>query len=365
MKTTYALSIAAIKMFVRSKQALFFTLFMPFAIMFIFGLIGFDKPPVYEVGLVTHNSTVQTQKLVDELKSFTILNLHEGSLDDQLVSLKDGDLAAVLDIPSDLIGGNMTGPSNVLHIYINEGQQAQAGTVVSILNQYLDKASLAAANAPILFSINQQIVDSKNLTYLDFLLPGLIAMSVMQMSVFSVAFLFVQYKEKGVLKRLLATPILPEEFVAANVVTRLLVSVVQTAIFIAAGVFILKAHVVGSYALILLCVIFGALMFLGLGFTISGISKTVDSVPAIANLVVFPMLFLGGTFFPLSSMPDWLQKGAKLLPLTYFSSALRDVMTKAASLGDIKWDLLGMILWSIVLMALATLTFSFQEKDNS
>ena len=104
-------------------------------------------------------------------------------------------------------------------------------------------------------------------------------------------------------------------------------------------------------------------MFLGLGFTVSGLSKTVESVPAFANLIVFPMLFLGGTFFPISNMPGWLQAFAKYLPLTYFSTGLRDVMTKNAGFGDIGWNLLAMTIWSIILITAATITFRFQEKE--
>jgi ABC-2 type transport system permease protein len=190
-------------------------------------------------------------------------------------------------------------------------------------------------------------------------------MSVMQMSVFSVAFVFVQYKEKGILKRLLATPMRPWQFVAANTATRLLVSVAQAAIFILFGVLVLGAHVLGSYLLVTLCVVLGALMFLGLGFVISGLSKTVETVPALANLIVFPMLFLGGVFFDVSSMPKWLQVFSKALPLTHFSNALRAVMTKAAGFGDIKWDIGAMALWAIGLITLATVTFSFQEKESA
>jgi ABC-2 type transport system permease protein len=187
----------------------------------------------------------------------------------------------------------------------------------------------------------------------------------MQMSVFSVSFVFTQYKEKGVLKRLLATPMKPIQFVAANAITRLMVSVVQAFIFIGAGLLLFHVHIIGSYFLILLCVVLGALMFLGLGFSISGLAKTTDSVPAIGNLVVFPMLFLGGTFFAISNMPPWLQAIAKFLPLTYFSGALRDVMTKGAGLLDIKGDLFAMVIWSIILITLATITFRFQEKESA
>src|SRR5581483_9168657 len=128
----------------------------------------------------------------------------------------------------------------------------------------------------------------------------------------------------------------------------------QAAIFILIGVLLFKVHVIGSYWLLALTIVLGATMFLGLGFTISGLSKTVDTVPAIANLVVFPMLFLGGTFFAISNMPWWLQDFAKILPLTYFSGAVRDIMTKGSTFGEVSYDLGIMLLWTVVLIGLAT-----------
>jgi ABC-2 type transport system permease protein len=176
---------------------------------------------------------------------------------------------------------------------------------------------------------------------------------------------FVDYKEKGILKRVLATPVQPWQFVAANIITRLIVAVVQALFFIGVGILLFKVQIIGSYLsyiYILITVILGAVMFLGLGFTVSGLSKTTESVPAFANLVVFPMLFLGGTFFPIDAMPIWLQYISKALPLTYFSTALRDIMNKGAGFGDIYTNLLVMLLWSIVLVVLAIYTFRFEEK---
>src|SRR6185503_5873281 len=361
MATTTTLTISNIKMFARNKQALFFTLFSPLLIMGIFGLIGFDRPTKFEVGIVAENTNQQTQAFVDQLKSFPTFDITQEGRDTELTELNDGNRAAVLEIPSDLLAeGNSAGQPKKITVHTNEGK-----TVVSILNQFLDKTTLNIVQAPQLFTVEQKSVNSRNLKYFDFLLPGLISLSIMQMSVFSVAFVFAQYKEKGVLKRLLATPMRPYQFVTANVITRLLVGLFQAAIFLAVGVLAFHAHVIGSYFLIALCVTLGSLMFLGLGFTVSGLSKTVESVPAIANLIVFPMLFLGGTFFDVANMPHWLQGFAKLLPLTYFSSALRAVMTEGAGLGDIKWDLLGMVVWAVVLIVLATVTFSFQEKDSA
>lgn len=364
MYTTYKLTIAAIKMFLRSRQALFFSLFMPFIIMFIFGYIGFDKPPVVDVGLVSGAPNTATAQFIDQVKQFPIFTVHEGTLDEERSQLDQGNRAVILVVPDQLLPGSSEKPQ-AMGVFENAGQAGQAQEVISVLDQYIDTMTLASAHMQPAVTLSEQIINVHNLRYIDFLLPGLIALSVMQMSVFSVAFVFTQYKEKGVLKRLLATPMKPAQFVAANAITRLIVSLAQAGIFIAVGLLLFHTQMVGSYWLLLLCVILGALMFLGLGFSVSGFAKTVDSVPAIANIVVFPMMFLGGTFFSVSSMPAWLQAVAKFLPLTFFSSALREVMTKGTGISGIGWDILGMVVWGAILITIATVTFRFQEKDGA
>jgi ABC-2 type transport system permease protein len=333
--------------------------------MVIFGFIGFDRVSKVDVGIITENPSEATRQFIDNIKQFPTFAIHEESKETGEKELDEGNRGALLAIPGNFMDNinNASTEPRTIRVYINEGKQAEAQTVISVLNQYLDKTTLNVVGAPKLFEIEQKKVNSRNLKYFDFLLPGLISLSIMQMSVFSVAFVFAQYKEKGVLKRLLATPMLPRQFVTANVITRLLVAMVQAAIFIVVGVLLFHAQVIGSYWLIALVVALGAIMFLGLGFTISGLSKTVESVPAIANLVVFPMLFLGGTFFPLTSMPHWLQNFAQFLPLTYFSTALREVMTKNAGFGDISKDLIAMAIWAVILVVLSTITFGFQEKE--
>lgn len=365
MRTFLTLTKSSIKMFYRNKQALFFTFFSPLLIMVIFGVIGLDKVSKIDVGLALNMPpTAGTAEFVQALKQVSVFNIHEGTEADERQAILDDKLSAVLLIPWDLIPSTkgQAGQTHAVTVLANAGQAQQAGTVVQIMNGILDKTALGISQASNLFQLKTEEINSNHLKYIDFLLPGLIALSLMQMSVFSTAFVFTNYKEKGILKRLIATPMRPVSFVGANVVTRLIVSFIQVFIFIAVGVFYLKAHVVGSYGLIALIAIFGSIMFLGLGFTISGISKTTESVPALANLIVFPMLFLGGTFFPISSFPTWLQHIAKYLPLTYLSDSLRQVMTKNASFSAIQSDLLWMVVWSVILVGAANLTFGFEEK---
>jgi ABC-2 type transport system permease protein len=333
--------------------------------MLIFGYIGFDKPTSIDVGLVTHNPNPATAQLIAEIKKLPTFSIHEGTLEEEKSQLDQGNRSVILDVPDTTIAVEKSDVVQSITAYTNAGKAAESGAVLSILNQSINQMTLAQAHISPIVSVQEQEVNSHNLRYIEFLLPGLIALSIMQMSVFSVAFVFTQYKEKGTLKRLLATPMKPIQFVAANTITRLIVSVAQAAIFIVMGIILFHAHIVGSYFLIFCIVVLGAIMFLGLGYTISGLAKTTDSVPAIANLIVFPMLFLGGTFFPVSQMPWWLQMVAKFLPLTFFSTALRDVWTKGAGIQETGWNILAMVIWGVILISLATVTFRFQEKDSA
>lgn len=363
--TIRILTIASLKMFVRNKQSLFFTLFMPFIFIGIFGLVGFDKPQTIDIGIVTNEPSAPTKAFVDSLGNISAFHVTTGTENSERAALQKGDRAVVLIVPNDLFPdpNSKTAPkAKDVTILKNVAYEQQAQTAIVILTQLFDKTTLQVANAPTLFNLDVQSINAKKVRYIDFLLPGIVAMSIMQMAVFSVAFVFTDYKEKGILKRLLATPMKPQDFVISQVITRLLVAVTQAVILLGFGALIFKTHIYGNPLLILLTILLGGIMFLGLGFTISGLSKTVDAVPALANLIVFPMLFLSGIFFPTSSMPNWLQHVVTYLPLQPFAKAMRAIVGDGAGFNVIKGDLAWVAGWAIVLVFLAIFTFRFEER---
>lgn len=363
--TTRKLTIAALKMLIRNRQALFFTLIMPFIFIGIFGLIGFDKAPVIDLGVVTSHPSAPTVQFVDSLKKISVLKIHSGTEAEETAALKKGDRALVMIVPDALFPDpTATTPpvTQKVRLLQNIAQAQQAGTAQTIIAQIFDKTSLQIVKAPVFFDLQVESVNAKAVKYIDFLLPGIVAMSIMQMAVFSVAFVFTDYKEKGILKRLLATPMKPYQFVTANVITRLLMALFQAAALLGVGILVFHSHVYGAWWLIAVITLLGALMFLGLGFTISGLAKTVDAVPAIANLIVFPMLFLSGIFFPTSSMPVWLQHIVQYLPLAPFAHAMREVVGNGATVSGISHDLYWISGWAVALLVLAVFTFSLEEK---
>lgn len=364
--TTLTLTSSAMKMFVRNKQSLFFALFMPLMIMVIFGFIGFDKMSATKLGIVSPNPTPATQTFIDQFKNAPNISLSFGTEQEMRDALLKNDLAAVFVIPDSLIPtpspSSAMPETQTVTVLENVGQLQQAKIAETIMSQILDRTTIAMVNAPQFFELNTEEVSVRSTKYIDFLMPGILGMSLMQMAVFGVAFVFADYKEKGILKRLLATPMKPFQFVSSQVITRLIVALAQSAILIAAAMLLLHTHVYGSWLLIGMIAILGSVMFLGLGFAISGVANNVDSVPAIANLIVFPMMFLGGTFFPIDSMPDWLQGIVRYLPLQFLTHSLREVMANGASAMAVRSDLLWMLGWAVVMVALAMFTFRFEER---
>ena len=363
--TTRVLTISSLKMLVRNRQALFFTLVMPFIFIGIFGLIGFDKTPVIDLGVVTSNPSPATRAFIDTLDKIEVLKIHDGTEAEERDALQKGDRALVMIVPDHLFPDpTATTPptTQTVRLLQNVAQAQSAATAQTIIAQIFDKTSLQIVKAPTFFDLQVESVNAKKVKYIDFLLPGIVAMSVMQMAVFSVAFVFADYKEKGILKRLLATPMKPYQFVTANVITRLIMALFQTLTLLGVGALIFHSHIYGAWWLIGLLSIMGGIMFLGLGFTISGLAKTVDAVPAIANLIIFPMLFLSGIFFPTTTMPVWLQHVVKYLPLAPFAHAMREVVGNGATISAISHDIYWILGWAVVLVVLAVFTFGLEEK---
>jgi len=104
----------------------------------------------------------------------------------------------------------------------------------------------------------------------------------------------------------------------------------------------------------------GVVVFMGFGFTVSGIAKNESTVPPIANLVTLPQFLLSGTFFSITVFPTWLQPICKILPLTFLNDAMRQVAFEGANLWDVSHQLFYLLLWGIGIYAVAVKAFKWE-----
>ena len=224
----------------------------------------------------------------------------------------------------------------------------------------IDEMNFAISGTDRLVTLQSEAVEARNLGYIDFLMPGVIGMAIMQLGLFSVAFSFVTMKREGVLRRLLATPLNPNTLLIAQVITRLIVVVLQTMILAAVAVLLFGAEFAGNFFAVLLAAGLGGAVFLALGFAVSGWARTEQQAAPLANIVSLPMMFLSGVFFSREVLPQILQRITDFLPLTYLVEAIRGITVQ----GDTIWmqwpNLLGLAVWLVVAFVIANRTFRWE-----
>ena len=289
---TFVLTVASLKMWFRDRQAIFWTFFLPLVLMVILGVLNFGDLGAVDLGVVDQAQNKASHDLAANLEQIESLDLsHNGTRHQEIAALADGDRDLVLIIPPNFAG---SGGPVVLKLFFNAGRAREAEVGLAIVRQILDDMTFSATDVPGRFTIDAQPVDSRNHRFIDFLMPGIIAMSIMQMGLFSVAFSFVQLKNRGILRRLLATPVHPASFLFAQVFTRLMVSILQTLVLIGVAVAFFSVDIAGNMASILLLALIGGGVFVSLGFAVSGWARSEEVAAPLANIIALPMMFLSG-----------------------------------------------------------------------
>ena len=357
-KPTWTLTKASLKMWFRDRQAMFWTFFLPLVIMVIFGVLNFGALGRIDLGIVDLAENEASQGFVSILQAINAFDISRGDSEAaERLALEDGERDLVIIIPADFEPALTPVSLRVLYDAASS-RETLVGQV--ILRQILDEMTFTFTGASRLFILDPEPVTSRNLRFIDFLVPGVVAMSIMQMGLFSVAFAFVQLKKQGILRRLLATPIQPTSFLFAQVFTRLVVSVLQTVILIAVAVLFFDVHLAGNPLAVLMLALIGGGVFISMGFAISGWAKTEEVAAPIANVIALPMMFLSGVFFPREAMPQALQAVTDFLPLTYLAEAMRNVIIDGASLWSQWGNLAGLAVWLAFSFVVAVLLFRWE-----
>jgi ABC-2 type transport system permease protein len=203
-------------------------------------------------------------------------------------------------------------------------------------------------------------IRSRTIRYIDFLLPGMISLSIMQLGIFGVAFGFVSLKKRGILRRLSVTPMRPSDFIIAQVATRVFVLIAQMSVLILVGVLFFHMRIEGSPLLMALLAVLGAVVFLSIGFALAGVSKSEDQVAPLANIISVPMMVLSGVFFSRASLPGFLRTVTDFFPLTFLADGMRAVSTEGATFVQVMPQVAGLAVWGVLMVALASRLFRWE-----
>lgn len=347
-----------LKIHSRDRQAIFFSVFFPLVFMFVISFASGNDPDPIELGIVNNANNALATEFIAALEGsqlFIVTLADESVLRDELAA---GEKSVVLILPVDF---RDNGTPVDLTVLIDAAQVRQVAVVLPVLEQALVTVERNMRNIAPLFSLNIEDVQSRTQSYLDFVVPGLLAFSIMNIGVAGSGFNIVEYRRKGILKRLFVTPIEPRDFISGLVLARLTICLVQISGLILAAIFLFKVIFVGNIASLYVFIVFGTVIFLSIGFCLGSLAKSQQAIMAIGNLVTFPQMILSGIFFPIESLPELVQPVANFLPLSFISNGLREIAINGATLADLLPDILGMIIWAIIAMVLAIKLFVWKE----
>jgi ABC-2 type transport system permease protein len=315
-----SLSWAMAKGYSRDRTALFFTILFPLMFLVIFGLLlrdtGTARSEVIEVGPVAVLDNVPPDA--------------RAQLDQVLKVDRSDDLAAALDrVRKGEVRAAVEQQGAQVVVHFSAADRVGSGTVLAVFQGIVQSANQAVNPAPPQFSFSAERVEDTSLKAIQFLTPGLLGWAVATGAMFGAALTLVNWRQRKVLRRLRLAPVSTLSVVGARVGVSIVVALVQAALFIAvASLPAFGLRLSGYWWMSIPLLIAGTLAFLSLGQLAGSFTKTPEAASAVANLVVLPMAFLSGTFFPLQFAPAWVNTVSKFLPLRHLVDGLLNVMVR-------------------------------------
>jgi len=346
----YKIFVYDLKMTLRQREALFWLFLFPVLLMVILGFVfGSSGEVKLRIGIADLDGSTMSQALVGAFEGIDALVVELGSEEVERAALKDGDRNGIIIIPEGFGEEIASGEQAEVTIIINQSEVSTAQITSSTLQFIVDKISQDMSGAPQLIEVNEEAAqDVKDFEYVDFMIPGILAMVLMFGGLAGYSLEIATYREKGILRRIKVSPLSLPTFLAGGIASVLLFTLLQTVVLLALGILAFNLKISGNYLYITILVIIGALSFLALGFFIASITKNVRSAGLASQAIALPMMFLSGIFFSVEWVPTPLKVIAQCLPLYYLGDGLREVMINSASLLDVWVDILVLVAMGVV-----------------
>lgn len=347
-----------LKQIARNRQFAFWSLAFPLIFTVIFGaFFGSTSEPTGTVAIVESNPSAQTAAFVGGLERVETITIERfADAGDAKAALDDGTVSLVAEL-----GSTRAGQPTPITLTYDPADMQTVAPIRGVIEGLATQLTLTLTNTAPLFAI-VDAPTAQDFNYFNFVLLGLIGMSVMNSNIQGIAIGISRYREAQILKRITTTPLKGWKFILAEVAARLVLNLVQIALILAVGIYGFGATVSGSIPLVVAIAIMGALMFQLIGFTMASFVSTVQAAEGMASAITIPMMFLGGVFFPLDSLPDWLRSVVELLPLAPLLALIRNVGLEGLQLADDVKSLAIIVGWIALLLVIAANRFRLGEE---
>ncbi len=351
--------------FFRDRLALFFGILFPLIFLFVFGgIFGHNSGTSFKVALLNESNTQVAQQFVAQAKQTKLLKIDKNvtTMSAAQEKMSRNQLDATIVLPQDFgtIKGHQTYPSGQAQVIYTQNND-QAGTALtSILQANFKQLNGKYISQAEPFSVVGKRQSNKSLSQFDYTFAGLLGFSIIGMGIFGPINVFPELKKQGILRRLHTTPLRVWQYFIATMISQAAIGLISLGIMYVVAITVFHLHVVGNILLIAAWLVLSIVMILGIGLAIGGWAKNERQAAPLSNIVVFPMMFLSGTFFPRFLMPDWLQHATNFLPLTPVIDGVRLITTEGKGIMDLGMQLAFVGGWTLVIYIIAFRVFRWE-----
>lgn len=326
-----------------------------------------ENTPVVIVKQTAGEITDQTINAIKADKTFEVKDILSDP-DEAKKMVEDGQVRSAIILSADY---EEEGNRNAI-LYIDSSDQMTTQMVVptvqrifASLSEQVEMSKLEAVNKNVdgITAVKQGIKLQINkiygeIEYIDFLLPGVLGMTMFMSSMMGLGNSVAGERERGELARLFMTPTSISSVLSGKIISQVVKEMIRAVILILSAMLIFNVVINGNFALLVLVMLISVLCFVGFGMMISATSKTQEDYIQIVMPIAMPMMFICGVFFPKETMPWLLQKISYLLPLTYAEDAFRAVMLQGAGLNSIALDLIVLLIFTLLFFVVGVVRFN-------
>ncbi|HVX28399.1 MAG TPA: ABC transporter permease [Parafilimonas sp.] len=361
LHASLVLAKASLKATLRSPTSVVFSLLFPIIFIVVFGSMVDNTIVELKVALAKNCDTSNgIYKAITNITNITI----DSSLSQQDATdaLKKGRLTAILNIQKDAVQTqfphyNVYTTSSTSSADANKLLQTLLTNAITSINTKIFPSNLSAA------SLHNIQLPGRTYRQIDFILPGQLGFSLLMAGVFGSAFILFSLRKTLVLKRLSATPISRTYIILGEFLSRFFFQLISFTIMIALGYFAFHFTLINGLFTVLEMLAFsvlGLIIFMGMGFIISGVVQNESAIAPIANTVTLPQILLCGLFFPIENYPYWLQQCCNILPLTFFVDGMRKIAFENTHIWQMPAQIIGLCIWAILITMLCVKLFKWE-----
>lgn len=351
--------------FFRDRLALFFGILFPLIFLFVFGSIsGGSGDTTFNVAIVNQSKTTFSGQYIGQLKANKVFKINKQattlSVARDKMSKNQLDGTIILPPSFGAIQPGQQYPSGQVQVIYTQNNQSAGQTLTSILDSSFKPVNAKFISAQQPFTVAGKQLNENSLSQFDYTFAGLLGFSIVGLGIFGPINVFPELKKQGILRRLHTTPLKVWQYFTSTMISQAIIGLVSLSIMFAVALTVFDLKVVGNYLEIGIFLVFSIITILGIGLAIGGWAKNERQAAPLGNIIVFPMLFLSGTFFPRFLMPQWLQSASDYLPLTPVIDGIRMIVTEGKHLTQIGPELGLLAAWTIIIYAIAFRVFRWE-----